>query len=344
MASRLVALVASVTAAPSAPTLHALHDGTQLPSLSASASSKAATTPSSDGHALQAVDASSAARLSSEPLLSGLALTYLNRAYSLQVYGAENQLDTTAVRILWPALLSASEQELLSPQCQPLLPSESTRNGPLLIEENGDNATAQVWGDFGQRQALWVHWSPEQIGNRSTIADNSWVEVVHCAQDTESADPDNTPMWVFVAPGSGVWLNTGRSLRMPNRVCSSSAICAEENAALDESTQRDGMLAHDNVAAGHVANASRVLGVDLDAYDSIQWINFSGAEKMTEIAFLKLLGENSSITRHLDALRCGPLEDLHECTLDHPALQAQALCAESPSPPVQRILERSGCV
>ena len=55
----------------------------------------------------------------------------------------------------------------------------------------------------------WVAWySRPRFARSAPLGDNAWVEVTHCAGSRFEEDG----AWHYVAKGSGIWLNTGRTL------------------------------------------------------------------------------------------------------------------------------------
>lgn len=80
------------------------------------------------------------------------------------------------------------------------------------IETFSDNATFDSAGRGHEvlRGLRW--WWPANGGEARAAADGSWVEVMRRQWDREARPLQAA--WFFLAPGSGIWLNTGKSVRL----------------------------------------------------------------------------------------------------------------------------------
>lgn len=234
-------------------------------------------------------------------------LAYLNGTYSEALYGVAGALDHN-FRLIWPSLLSASAINLVRTRCtMPADPQESAL------------AFAYPWpgNRFLQHAALWLYRPHQQL--TFTVEDNSWVEVTHCAYT--NGVTDTTPMYFFHAPGSGVHLNVGRSLRLRQ---------------VHDDDSDPHFDAHRAIDRGDISRAERLLGVDLSVYDSVQYPLYTtetwrGAQ-FTEIAMLKWQNEREHITARLSELRCGPSWALRECQRNEPAVSQMADGCSGPLP------------
>jgi hypothetical protein len=66
--------------------------------------------------------------------------------------------------------------------------------------------------------AMWVSWKHRTYAG-FPVANHTWIEVTHCAQGRRKVGVPGAgwqfgPMWSYVAPGSGVSINVGRSVIM----------------------------------------------------------------------------------------------------------------------------------
>ena len=111
---------------------------------------------------------------------------------------------------------------------------------------------------------------------------------------------------------------------------------------------------------GDLAEASRLAGEDLTAYDSVQFPLFAPryghwmGESFTEVVMLRMLAEPDFLpewlARQTDSeaaaalVRCGPPDALRPCRADEPALAQMArVCARGGEPTVARVAQQSGC-
>lgn len=157
------------------------------------------------------------------PLLQG--------AYSISVYGSPGMVDMASLRIIW----------------LPLLPSGGLRKivqlGGVCKYESG-----YPWRPFftaldifaNPLDAMWVSWERSPLAG-FPVPNHSWIEVTHCPNGKHKVGAKGYgwqfgPMWLYVAPGSGVSINVGRSAvmnypdaaRLLRRVYPSALECACE--------------------------------------------------------------------------------------------------------------------
>ena len=138
----------------------------------------------------------------------------LQRAYSHRLYNAPGLVELSTLRVVWLSLLPRAALVLLNattgickldatPPFHPFFASIDLYNSPL--------------------GALWI--SRSGSGRTQPIPNHSWAEITHCAQgalwELEAvAKPRPAwkckPMWLYVAPGSGVSINVGRSIVVPD--------------------------------------------------------------------------------------------------------------------------------
>ena len=66
--------------------------------------------------------------------------------------------------------------------------------------------------------------SATALAHEHAVASHSWVEATHCFYyDWAEHTHGGSPMWWFVAPGSGLWLNVGRTVVLDTVQCTQGA-------------------------------------------------------------------------------------------------------------------------
>jgi len=248
------------------------------------------------------------------------------RDYSTLLYGAPDVIDVAALTVLWPALIPASVLQHMSSLCAP--PKQSQHEPVPYVFPGG------LAANFQQAAALWLH-RPTAPG---PFDDHSWAEVTHCGYHAEGVN-SLTPMWFMAAVGSGVRINVGRSVRMPELRLSMvqkdlrnkcRARSSEHCPGVDhyDAHQVHQLLIHPH---GQLDKISRLLGVnDIRYYDSVQFPSRSipswRGSVHTEIIMLNWFSENDYLAQHVSeaGLRCGPPSRMRPCRADEPAMQQQA--------------------
>ena len=255
--------------------------------------------------------------------------------YSTLLYGVPGVLDNVSFAVLWPALLPPEVLRHLSPRCT--VPSHDDTNAVPFT----------FWPyNFMVRAGLWVHRPSHEAGG--PFADNEWAEITHCAYVLETVT-ERSPMWFFAAPGSGVRINVGRSFRTPV-LREPIRGCDRPFSVCDSSPNHDATLAHYYLVSGRLDDAARMLGINISAYDSIQFPHYEveswkGAQ-FTEVVMLNFVAEGDYLYQHLShpALRCGPPGELRVCRADDPAIVQQAeVCGEPMQGAMQTITQQAGC-
>ena len=241
--------------------------------------------------------------------------------YSVLLYGAENRTDISRLRVVWPALLSLAA--LASTRARCAAPDD---------ERGGAHIFVHPPTNFLARNALWVHQPSARLA--PPPADFEWAEVVHCRYDGEGVS-ERTPMWFLAAPGSGLSLNVGRSLRL-------------DTTRDDPAAKR----AHRALTRGDVedARAALLARANLDDYDSVHFpLNGAPtwrAERFTEIVMLRWLGEREFVTSNLTRFRCGRAPFLRACAPDDAAARQQGGACARPmaaQPALALVLNASRC-
>ena len=146
--------------------------------------------------------------------------------YAARLYGEPSstcrQMNLTSLRVVWPLLLSSEANQSLGL-------TEPSSNGSHAVTvyqacaaRSDVHGTQQRWlVKYSTRwrssyvfvapflishSALWIH----QPALLAPPASNEWAEVTHCYFRSHLEHIDRyTPMFLFHAPGSGVWLHTG---------------------------------------------------------------------------------------------------------------------------------------
>ena len=140
------------------------------------------------------------ARRTLAPLLQG--------AYSVRLYGAAHRVPLGTLRLVWLSLLADTSPEALAAvkamgvcRYEPRPPRQPFYSH---IDRDAGNPL----------DAMWVHQPRLPFAQN-----NSWVEIVHCPKPPGKNERGlrwmYLPMWGYVAPGSGVSVNVGRTRVMP---------------------------------------------------------------------------------------------------------------------------------
>jgi len=124
----------------------------------------------------------------------------LQGSYSKQLYGEEGRVPLEALRVVWLSLLNRTARDALAhiglckanarPPRHPFFWGIDTIANPI--------------------DAMWLSKRSPHVA----IPDFGWAEVTHCANKNSLKRPawQFGPMWLYVADGSGVSVNVGRSL------------------------------------------------------------------------------------------------------------------------------------
>ena len=248
----------------------------------------------------------------------------LNSDYAAALYGPAARFKLDQTRVIWPSLLSSSGRATLkrAVYCRgvQLCNSKSRSRGQHCAERNSTVLFVQPPGNFLNSEALWVH-QPEWRLPRPPVTDQ-WAEVSHCFywSPHEHVHP-GTPMFFFHAPGSGVWLNVGRTLLVES---SDPSLIAHMHKAV--------ILGYDHriePLLDELRNRSTVGNISaLHDYDSVQFPLYGyssswGGQRFTEIVMLKWGREMSFVSQHINHVRCGQLPDLRPCNETEAAIQVQ---------------------
>ena len=255
----------------------------------------------------------------------------LQGRYSEALYGSRGLVPTDGLRIVWLSLLPANAIAWLS---QIGVCGFSTIP-PLIPFFSAPDAV----GGGNQMDAVWIHNDALVEG----FPNNSWVEVTHCAQNLsvppkvlamcdehEAAKARNASvrpltqrsafscgmsrapgkwqwragnMWFFVAPGSGVSINIGRT-----RVFES---FAQAQRFLERAVQWDGSRAWDGCRAALVNETGE--GAALDSIQILRHREYYSRELRHEIVMLRH-GECETLTPSTPFAACGRPPHMQRCT------------------------------
>mmetsp|Transcript_34638 Transcript_34638/g.84272 ORF Transcript_34638/g.84272 Transcript_34638/m.84272 type:complete len:365 (-) Transcript_34638:513-1607(-) len=283
--------------------------------------------------------------------MSAALLTDLQVNYSVRLYGSKYRIDLRRIRILWPALLTPKAfRSLLQPgvvTCgkDPRMSSETH----MFVDPPKNNL---------QAQAIWIHQPTlsRALLPREFAAppSHSWVEVSHCYYSAEGGYNKIEPMWFFAAPGSGLFLNVGRTVHLDIHL-----------GGTDEK-RRERM--HRALAAGNYYGLNELInGTESDlrcwkktraarcfkslkSYDSMifplrKWRTW-GHELWTEIVLLHRGAERTFVSSALDWLRCGDFPRLRKCSPTDAAVRMQGpscIRAMDRFAPMREILSKQNC-
>lgn len=166
------------------------------------------------------------------PPLLGMLGPLLQTDYSVKLYGSQNRVDVLRLQLVWVSLLPDAAKQLIA------------RSGGVCKYDSG-----QPWRPFfaaldifaNPLDAVWLSWEHASSSLAFPVANDTWVEVTHCAQGKHAVGKRGYgwqfgPMWLYAAPGSGVSMNVGRTVamsfpdaaRLLRRVYPSSLECACE--------------------------------------------------------------------------------------------------------------------
>ena len=280
--------------------------------------------------------------------------------YSRQIFGtAGHKLNLSTLRVLFPALLGPEAKESLrdAVACSPRM-YRSRLSGvtyPFLYHDGLA---------FQNSQALWIH----QPGSCSSTpaGSHAWVEATHCFFYNwgEHVHP-GTPMFWFAAPGSGVWINLGRTLVLDKETYGQTAVDrahkwivrlrgSERGAALQAGLRVLLGLNHSSsaaVASSPMPPIPPGLADGAPPLETVQFPRRSPAswrgECMDEIITLRFGAEMSFVTSLLlhepAPIRCGPPDRLQRCTIRDAAMRAHGpSCARRTPPEIAARINCSG--
>lgn len=236
----------------------------------------------------------------------------LQTTYSISLYGKAEHVVESDLRVIWVSLVGSDVfSKLLAmgvcrynsrPPHQPLYWMHDTSANP--------------------KDAVWIH---KPRGADIAVGNHSWIEVTHCPQNILAPQGSNSigaPMWLYVAPGSGVSLNVGRTLALTSYRAVRRLL--EEAFSLGSNRSCHGGMQRANLPPGH----------PLESIDTIQVLGhkeYFSAERRHEIVDLRA-GEcdilqastKSAIRAGGATVACGREPHLFQC--EPPALRRVTEC------------------
>ena len=253
----------------------------------------------------------------------------LRGRYSVALYGARDATPAAhALRILWLDLLTSEEL---------------ARAAAVGVCSRAGGDALQPFFASPHRAAVWVH-HPATVTHRA-LPSHAWAEVTHCALRPPGRAGHGlartqgwkfSPMWLFVAPGSGVSLNIGRT-RVVRSYSEAAAILAAAfpggyaGGGCDEGERSLLRLARggggDDGGGGHQRSRPRRAAA-LRPFDTLQIVNhteYYSHQPHHEIVDLRF-EECHTLTRSLGPLRCGRHPHLRRCEPDSEALRRVTTC------------------
>ena len=163
------------------------------------------------------------------PAVRDLLGSVLQTSYSQALYGAANLVDIDSLKVIYLSLLPNASVKLIGKLG--LCPHHSRH--PSLPFYYPHHVAANGMQSHDPLDTVWIARAamPPRYQSRP-IANHSWVEVTHCSSGVigrshESLNATNTrahgdpgivlrraigPAWFYVAPGSGVSINVGRTV------------------------------------------------------------------------------------------------------------------------------------
>lgn len=124
----------------------------------------------------------------------------LQGAYSEQLYGERNRVPEN-VQMLWTSLLPAEAHEVLKRS--------------VMMQMDGNATHPFYWCydmRFNPRHTLYIHRDQPRY---TPFANDTWYEASHCRNPAPAGYGGGmlSAFWTYAVPGSGVFMNTGRTTR-----------------------------------------------------------------------------------------------------------------------------------
>ena len=233
-------------------------------------------------------------RRSIPTLIGGMLSEFLQTKYSIALYRRPGAVRFRDLRMLFADLLPRAGLRALA-------------DVGVCKAEAAPPYHPFYWGHdiyANPRNSIWIH----RTEGPQPLADNAWVEVTHCAFPQGVNRGTTYPLWTYVAPGSGVSINVGRTM-VASSYAHATRMLREAFAKADLSGPSDTVT---NVDGAAVPTA---VGSALASYDSLQIVNhreYHSIEARHEIVLLKLR-EESSFTLRTAGLMCGRHPHLFHC-------------------------------
>jgi hypothetical protein len=226
-----------------------------------------------------------------EQIMSQDLIDEIQDEYSVALYGGKNRVDINSLILLWVPLLSTPAINKMGVVCN----GRQTQEKPLFVASF-----------FAQSAAIWAVQP-----SLPPLANNTWVEVVHCERRGWKG-----PMWLFVSPGSGVSVNTGRTWVVPHKV-----FYGEIKPKLGTKSYVDNLRLHfDTLQISHAPSDEDYPGT------------WQGSGAMIELILFASLEEAALDTlKRSQYLRCGRYPYLRNCTANDRSMQMIERCSMQPA-------------
>ena len=177
------------------------------------------------------------------------------------------------------------------------------------------------WGHDIKANPRNSFWISRTLGPQPA-ANDTWLEVTHCAQQAYRSGGSSFPFWAYEAPGSGISMNVGSTM-VADSYNHATALLRQAF------PKREGAAMADGEVSAALANSP------LAGLDSLQVINhreYHSVEARHEIIFLGLRESDDVLgaaARAPGVLKCGRHPALFECTAREAARMAN--CSSRPS-------------
>ena len=242
---------------------------------------------------------------------------WLQNEYSNALYGAQGRVAMESLRLLWLQALPPAALAHVGHDIGVCLRNATPPERPF-YSPHGDTKGSNP------RNSLWIHRRDPMLA----VPPHSWIEVTHCTRPSKQRVLEMEKrlgrrvlmqaMWFFVAPGSGVTVNVGRT-----RVFRSHT----DSVVVQRGNQNTTIAALDLALS------------DLKGFDSVQFVGNQQAknsiEQQHELVLLAHADGQSVDLLALDGnttppvIMCGRHPHLLQCSQRSPGLQALKECANT---------------
>ena len=234
--------------------------------------------------------------------------------YSVALYGRKDRVPRTGLRLVWLSLLPQSALERLARVgiClwNAMLPSQPFF-APIDI------------GNANPRDSLWVTNLPTRS---AAVPSYGWVEVTHCPQIPRRPRGYTNgqrhpawkygPAWLYVAPGSGVSINVGRTRVFPRYGMAIRWLARAVPGSFEHGSHSP-KPPDLNLTAG---------AGELDSVQILENNEYFSREPRHEVIMLRM-AEGARLEASHSSVRCGRYPDISQCSPDSAALARIGNCS-----------------
>ena len=248
----------------------------------------------------------------------------LQDEYSVTLYGAKGRVPIDDLRILWLPLMPRAAIKLLARIGVCGWHAEPPNRPFYLFHDLRNNPRAAVW----IRKQLPVKSAPN----------HSWVEVTHCSRRGHAS-----ARWHYVAPGSGVSVNVGRTLVVESVAVAKKLLleaeldgpcgrlppeCPEARTCCGEPLHASSCYSPVVNITGSVGplNSSRI--ANLDSLQVLDNMDSYAGERRHELILLRF-SECEPLTHRTRGVMCGAYPNLLRCNPENKALSMLQQCTWS---------------